>query len=442
MSLCIQAVSSDEKLPESADVVIVGGGIIGVATAYELVKAGVSVVLVEKGHIAAEQSSRNWGWCRQQNRDPRELPLIKYGLERWESIAVEIGTDLSFRRTGLTFVTTRPDELAAWEDWNKVAREHAIDSRMVTGVQARALTPGAIGQWIGGVTCASDGRAEPSLAVPLLANAARKAGVSIHQHCAARGLETTGGAISAVVTEQGAVRTQTVVCAGGAWASMFCRRHHIDLPQAGVYATSMRTHPAPEVLAGALSVPGLALRRRLDGGYTLGLSGRGRVEISPQGLHYARQFWPTFRQRRKGLAVRFGSSFLRGPEAYRTWDLDQASPFEEMRVLNPKPDSALIQSAQRSLAALYPALSGVRIAEAWGGFIDSTPDGIPVISAVDTMPGFFISTGYSGHGFGIGLAAGRLTADLIMGGTPIVDPGAFRYSRLIDGTDLGTPVLM
>ena len=90
----------------------------------------------------------------------------------------------------------------------------------------------------------------------------------------------------------------------------------------------------------------------------------------------------------------------------------------------------------------YPALAGLQVAQAWGGMIDSTPDAIPVISAVDSLPGLYLSTGYSGHGFGIGPAAGRLAADLIAGDPPIVDPHPFRYSRLVDGTDLGEPGMM
>lgn len=245
-----------------------------------------------------------------------------------------------------------------------------------------------------------------------------------------------------MITEQGVIKTQAVVCAGGAWASMFCRRHGIDLPQAGVYATAMRTEVAPEVIAGGLSVPGLTMRRRLDGGYTVAIGGRGRVEISPQGLRYARKFLPTFRERSAGLKLRIGRSFLKGPEASRKWGFDQISPFEEIRVLNPTPDMSLVQEAEHTLAKLYPALAGIKIAEAWGGFIDNTPDAIPVISSVDALPGFFLSTGYSGHGFGIGLAAGRLTADLVLGLTPVVPPYDFRYSRLIDGTDLGKPGML
>lgn len=164
MSLHVQAVQSDSTLPESVDVVVIGGGIIGVATAYELARQGHSVALIEKGRIAAEQSSRNWGWCRQQHRDPRELPLIKYSLQRWGELSAEIGTDVSFRRTGLTYVTTSATDLAAWENWNDVAKEYGIDSRMLGSAEASSLSSGATGQWIGGQPAhRMAGQSRPSL---------------------------------------------------------------------------------------------------------------------------------------------------------------------------------------------------------------------------------------------------------------------------------------
>ena len=76
----------------------------------------------------------------------------------------------------------------------------------------------------------------------------------------------------------------------------------------------------------------------------------------------------------------------------------------------------------------------MKVAESWGGVIDVTPDAVPVISAVDTLPGFFIATGFTGHGFGIGPGAGRLMAELVTGETPVVDPTPFRYSRFTDGS--------
>jgi glycine/D-amino acid oxidase-like deaminating enzyme len=209
-----------------------------------------------------------------------------------------------------------------------------------------------------------------------------------------------------------------------------------------VSSTSFATAAAPAVTVGGLSMPDVTIRRRLDGGYTVGLGGRGRVELSPQGLLYARQFWPTFKKRRWGLTFAVGRSFFEGPEAFSRWPLDGISPFERQRTLDPAADPALVRLGLTRLGEHYPALAGLQVAQAWGGVIDSTPDAIPVISAVDSLPGLYLSTGYSGHGFGIGPAAGRLAADLIAGDPPIVDPHPFRYSRMVDGTDLGEPGMM
>ena len=117
MSPPVQPVVSDEKLPGSADVVVIGAGIAGSTAAYELAKKGLSVALLDKGRVGGEQTSRNWGWCRQQHRDLRELPLAMKSLEIWGELNQEIGAETGFRRTGLLYVTTRPADFAHWEAW-------------------------------------------------------------------------------------------------------------------------------------------------------------------------------------------------------------------------------------------------------------------------------------------------------------------------------------
>ncbi|MFC7555784.1 NAD(P)/FAD-dependent oxidoreductase [Pseudoroseomonas wenyumeiae] len=327
MSPPVDRIPSDEKLPEAVDVVVIGAGIIGVAAAYHLAKKGHSVALIEKGHVGAEQSSRNWGWCRQQGRDRHEIPLARASLEMWGKLHEEIGADLGFRRQGVLWVTKDLEELAGWERWADDAREMQVHSHMLSAAEIATRMPGSTEPWVGGMETPSDGRAEPSMAAPALAAAARRLGVLLFQNCAARGLETKGGAIDAVVTERGRIRTQAVLLAGGAWSTLFCRRHGINLPQAMVNGTAFRTTATTtSITEGALGTPGFCMRRREDGGYTVALRGRGTLHLTPDGLRYARQFWPTFRQRAAKLKIRLGKPFLEGLTTGANWSLDGETP--------------------------------------------------------------------------------------------------------------------
>jgi glycine/D-amino acid oxidase-like deaminating enzyme len=442
MSPPVRRIECDQVLPAQADVVILGGGMAGIATAYELAKRGSSVALVEKGVIGGEQSSRNWGWCRQQNRDVRELALAQLAMRIWDGLNAELDDETGFRRSGLVYATTTQSDLDAWERWGSIARPLGVDTRMLTGAGTSALLPGNSRTWRGGVHSPADGRAEPELAVPAIAKGARRLGAVILENCAARELETQGGRISGVVTEKGAIRCGAVLVAGGAWSGMFLRHHGLRFLQASVKSTSFYTSPAKAVTEGGIAMENVTIRRRLDGGYTVGLTGQGQLQISPWGMLQARDFWRTFQTRRKGLTFGIGRQFFNGPEAIRRWKADGPSPFEEVRTLDPAPDLHLIERGILRLVAAYPELAGIRPAETWGGMVDSTPDAIPVISSVKARPGLFVSSGFSGHGFGIGPAAGRLATDLILGDRPCVNPAPFRYERMIDGTDLGKPGMM
>ena len=432
MSPPVDPIASDPRLPDAADVVVIGGGVIGVSAALALARKGLSVAIVEKGRVGAEQSSRNWGWCRQQGRAPAEIPLARESLRLWDEAERE-GADCGFRRTGVLFCTDDPKDLPRWQAWADGAREHQVHSSILQGEELAARLPGNRQGWIAALWTPSDGRAEPSRAVPALAGLARRHGATIHQACAARGLETTGGRVSAVVTEAGRICTASVLLAGGAWSSLFCRRHGIDLPIGLVNATACRTTPGPEIGPGAVGTQGVCARRRLDGGFTLAMRGRGTVEITPDLFRHARQFLPTYRERRKGLKVRIGRSFLEGLFRGASWSLDGPSPFEATRILDPRPDPALVAEAIAEFTASNPALADLRVAESWGGCIDSTPDTVPVISDVAALPGLVLATGFSGHGFGIGPASGRLAADLVTGDAPLVDPAPYSYARLVDG---------
>ncbi len=436
----LDPVESDPALPEAADVVVIGAGIVGVGAAYALARAGHSVALLEKGVVAGEQSSRNWGWCRLLNRDEREIPLMQHSLEIWGRLGEEIGADTGFRRNGLVYVTKDPQQLAAWEAWADMARAYQAPVRMIDAAEARRLTPGNEQDWIGGVVSPRDGRAEPAMAAPAMAKAARAAGVTLHQNCAVRGLDTTGGRISGVFTEKGRIRTQAVILAAGAWASMFLRRHGVDMPQSSVHSTVFATTPAKSVSAGPLWTPDFVLTPLLDGGYLIAAKARGRLELTPAGIRYARKFLPSLRKNWKLVELRFGRSFLEGPDAlHGKWSFDKPTAFERMRVLDPRPKTSIVEPTLQAIVATYPELAGIRAARVWAGWIDSTPDAVPVISPVDALPGLVVAAGFSGHGFGIGPGAGRLAADLATGAPAVVDPAPFALARLVDGSPLRSP---
>ena len=118
----------------------------------------------------------------------------------------------------------------------------------------------------------------------------------------------------------------------------------------------------------------------------------------------------------------------------RRWALDERTPFESVRVLDPKPVDWVLDEALKSLKACFPVFEPIEIVERWAGCIDATPDAVPVISPIDRLPGLYLASGFSGHGFGLGPGAGRLTADLVCGSPPIVDPFPFRYGRFSDGS--------
>src|SRR6266436_915391 len=222
MASRVDPVPSDEKLPARADVVIVGGGIIGASTALFLAQRGVSVVLCEKGHIAGEQSSRNWGWCRKMARDPREIPLVIESLRLWQGMNQAVEAETGFRTCGIMYLGEGADDLARLEGWLDHAREYQLDTRIIGGDEVARLLPGSQKRWAGALYTPSDGKAEPQRAAPAIAAAARRHGAAILTGCAVRGVETAAGRVVAAITEKGRIACDTIVLAGGAWSRLFC----------------------------------------------------------------------------------------------------------------------------------------------------------------------------------------------------------------------------
>ena len=128
-----------DPLPEATDVVVIGGGVIGISTAWFLAAEGLSVLVCDKGRVAGEQSSRNWGWIRQQARDPAELPIVIDSVNAWESIAAKLDEDIGFTRQGVLYTARTDEELAHHESWLETAMQQQLDTRMLSGAEVDQL---------------------------------------------------------------------------------------------------------------------------------------------------------------------------------------------------------------------------------------------------------------------------------------------------------------
>lgn len=436
MGPIIDQVETSKKLPEITDIAIIGGGIIGVATAMFLAERGHRVALFEKGHISGEQSSRNWGWCRQTGRDSRELDLIRESTHLWESMNERTGRETGFRSTGVYYLGESEDKAEGYEIWAKIAREHGLDAQVLSSKEAQAVATGTTHSILSALTTKGDGRAEPQKAVPAMAAKAISDGALIFENCAVRGIEQTNGHVSSIITEKGVVQCQAVVIAGGAWSRLICSQLGLRLPQLKVRSSVFRTNPIDAAIETALYFKDFALRKRLDGGFTVAAEGGGDVDIVPDSFAFFKEFFPALASEWRTIRLRIGKRFFDELLYWRNRPLDQVSIYEKIRTLDPDPDIARNLKAMKQLQQAFPAFRHAVIAQQWAGYIDTMPDVIPVISPVEHIGGLIIATGFSGHGFGIGPAAGHLIADMVTGDKPLVDPSAFRFSRFQDKSKL------
>jgi glycine/D-amino acid oxidase-like deaminating enzyme len=431
----IDHVPSSPMLPKRASAVVIGAGIAGISTALELQARGLEVVVVEKGEVAAEQSSRNWGWCRQMGRDPREIPLIKISLDLWRGMNAKTGAETGFRQCGIVYLNETEAAQAERVEWvENHARPAGLSTRILNSGEAAELAPGGTPQLKGGIFTPDDGRAEPFIAVPAMAKFFQSKGGSVVTNCAARGVEFSIGRVSSVVTEKGAIATDTVILAGGYWSSRFLHNLGVRFPQLGVVTPVLRTSAVDIGHDRTFAGPKYAVRKRLDGGFTVAHGSLTLADFTPNHIRYALDFLPMLKLEHRSLRFHLGRRFFDELQLKRRWTLDEVTPFEEVRVLDPSPSNAILDDAYVSLQKAFPLFRNAQVTERWAGLIDGTPDAVPVIDKIESVPGLYMLSGLSGHGFGLGPGAGKLMAEITLGEMPCVDPSPFRLSRFSDGT--------
>jgi len=336
-------------LPIAADVVVIGGGIIGVLTAWELGKRGLSVVLCEKGRIAGEQSSRNWGWIRQQGRDYAELPIMVDAIPLWTALPDKLKDAIGFRQRGITYLARNKDKLGEHEQWLEGARAFGVDTHMLSRRETETMFPDA-NCWIGGITTPSDAMAEPFVAVPLLAKAAEESGVIIRENCAVRSMDIVAGNIRGVYTEYGKIKCERIVLAAGSWSSLFLASHGMHIPQLSVTSPVLQTAPMPAFFEGAATDDRIAFRHRADGGYTLAPWSKHDFSIGPDAFRNFFSYLPQLRN--DFTSTRFKLAAPKNyPDAWfteRNWKPDQVRHLRSVGYLIPgQVKTTLIEFWQR-----------------------------------------------------------------------------------------------
>jgi glycine/D-amino acid oxidase-like deaminating enzyme len=420
-------------MTREADVVVIGGGIVGCAAAYYLARRGVRPLVLERGEIGSQQSGRNWGFVRQQGRDPREVPLMVEANRIWRGLEAELQTSIDWVQGGNLALAATAERMGLFEQWLPVARQFGLDTRLLRGPEIQAVVPGLRGEWAGGMYTPSDGHAEPTKATQAFARAAAAHGAVLEPRCAAERILVRAGTVSGVLTERNEVRTSRVVCAAGGWSAPLLRTVGASLPQRLVRATVTRTTPAPPITRAGVWGPAVAFRQRPDGRLNLAAGGATDYDVTLDALRHVRLFLPNYWTNRKLFRFHVGAPLWQ--DLARLWPTSarRRHPFTHDRDVEPVPNPDKVRRSLEEFRRLFPAVSGLAIERSWAGYIDVTPDAVPVLGDVSAVAGLTVATGFSGHGFAMGPIAGRLVAELIVDGKPSLDLQGFRFSRFAEG---------
>jgi glycine/D-amino acid oxidase-like deaminating enzyme len=421
-----------------ADVVIIGGGIIGSALAWELAKRNVDVVLFEKDDISKGQSSRAWGFVRQQRRDPAELPMMIESNRMWPQLSVELDADFEWTQHGIMAVADTEERMEYYRNWYEQTREFGVESRLLSTRGVHEMNPDMQGSWVGGVYTPGDGHAEPGLATRAFAKAAERLGARVHTGVTVDAIDVASGSVRGVRANGSYVKTDTVVCAAGTWSARLGRTIGLNLPQLSIRQTVVEVDPRREVSKIATWTPGVAFRQRPGGTVYLARPDDGDFDVDLDSLRYGRHFMPNYLANRKAFRMNFGKNLLRDIPRLRPTSRHWRKQFHESVGVEPEPNPGVIDRCRYGFVRLFPHLGNPELVSAWGGVIDTTPDALPVIGEAPEVAGFVWATGFSGHGFGIGPAAGKALAQLIDEGRSEFDLNPFRPSRFAEDYQIET----
>jgi glycine/D-amino acid oxidase-like deaminating enzyme len=411
-----------------ADVVVVGGGISGQASAAALAARGADVVVVEKeAQPAFEGSGRAQGSLRLQGRVAAELPLAEESVELWKQVEDPARIELSF--DGNIYLCDDPSERPMLEHLQRTARAAGLDRvELMAPEQARKVLPAARGEFDLAMWSPYDGRCDPAKATRYFADLAASRGVEQRYGLSVRALSEDDGRIAGVVTERGPIEAKAVVLAAGVWTTHLARTAGVRIPIMPVVVSQCETTPVAVALDPTIRAFACGCRQRPDGRVVLsaGLNTVVEHRLSLADASFARLWLSRLRTNHRGVRMR---PDLRSSVR----QLRRGNPFDTRLIAvaeePPAPNRPAMERALTALHALLPETADSRLERVWSGMIDLSPDGLPIIDGGAGPRGLVVVTGLSGHGLALGPVTGQIAADLALEGRTGRPVHPFRLAR-------------
>lgn len=422
----VQSYQAAESRSRRADVVVIGAGIVGLASAYELASRKLKVYVLEGGEPGIGQSTRNWGFVRQQGRAVEELPIMIEANGMWQELPGRLGADLEWVQGGNLRLTDQPERADDYLRWIETARALGLDSRVVTADEVARIVPGFTGQFALAIFTPSDGQANPGKVIGSYLRAFESEGGEVYTGSPAREVVTAGGRVVGVRTHDGFIASSSVVVAAGTGSGALLRKLGCQVPVHFVSQTVALTEPVPRLTDACVWTGQVGFRQTANGQVLLSSGGRGEVVLdtaslgSLLSLRQLRQAVPMYWKNREYLQIRPRAVLSTVGSTRRSSYLDGEVRYDH------------VEGALATMAAYFPGRQW-RPISAWAGTIDGTPDALPILDVVGPGGGVIVATGMSGHGFGIAPAVGRIVADLVTAGHSHHDLWPFRLRRFVEG---------